>query len=152
MAHPYSLPAEVRPLLGNLAQQRTDAQINIAIQSADDQIDKRTGRMPPNEWENTEEDFGIVQKLSRYIAALEMSIGIQNFEDRDYMMKEIEGMFMTIEAHDPGGAASNDFVYSSTAMTYASSESGLIWSTRYKNLRKNPSPGDENSMSINPDT
>lgn len=150
MAHPYSTPAEVRPLLGNLGTQRTDSQITLAIESADDQIDRRTGRMPPNEWKNTEEDFAIIRKISRYIATLEMSVGIKDYEDRAYLQKEIDNMFMSIEAHDPGGSTSNDMVISSTDETYALNPQGIIWSIRYPDLKKSASG--ENNTTINPDT
>jgi len=60
-------------------------------------------------------------------------------------------MFMIIEQHDTGGALSNDLVISSEDETYALNPSGLIWSTRYKNLKKDSS-GSENDTTINPDT
>jgi hypothetical protein len=148
----YATPAEVRPLLGNLGQQRTDAQIQLAIDSAYDEINRKTNRQPPNDWKDTENDFGIVKKICRFKAALEMAVGIKDFEDREWMQKEIEEMFTIIEEHDPGGVTSNDLVGSSADETYALNEVGIIWSTRYKNLRKNPSSGGENSTTINPDT
>lgn len=146
----YAIPSEVRPLLGNIGGQRTDPQIQLAIDSATDEINRRTNRQPPNDWKITENDFDIVKKICRFKAALEMAIGIKDFEDREWMQKEIEEMFLIIEQHDPGGAGSNDIVGSSGDETYALNEQGLIWSTRYKNLKKNS--GTENDTTINPNT
>ena len=146
----YATPAEVRPLLGNIGTQRTDAQITLAIDSAYDEINRRTNRQPPNDWKDTENDFGIVKKICRFKAALEMAIGIKDFEDREWMQKEIEEMFTIIEEHDPGGAGSNDIVGSSPDETYALNPAGIIWSTRYPNLKKG-STG-ENDTTINPAT
>ena len=83
-------------------------------------------------------------------AALEMSIGIKDFEDREWMQKEIDEMFEILEGHDTGGALSNDIVISSDDETYALNPQGVIWSTRYPNLKKG-SKG-ENDTTINPDT
>ena len=147
----YAIPSEVRPLLGNIGAQRTDAQIQLAIDSAYDEINRKTNRAPPNDWKDTEADFSIIKKITRYKAALEMSIGIKDFEDRDAMQKEIDEMFSIIEEHDPGGASSNDIVISSEDETYALNPAGLIWSTRYPNLKKSSTSG-ENNTTINPDT
>jgi hypothetical protein len=147
----YATPDEVRPLLGNLGSQRTDPQIQTAIDSAYDEINRKTNRIPPNDWKDTEADFGIIKKIARYKAALEMSIGIKDFEDREAMQKEVDEMFMIIESNDPGGVLSNDMVISSDDETYALNPSGLIWSTRYKNLRKSSS-GSEGDTTINTDT
>lgn len=147
----YATPAEVRPLLGNLGAQRTDAQIQLAVDSAYDEINRKTNRIPPNDWKDTEADFSIIKKIARYKAALEMSIGIKDFEDREAMQKEVDEMFMIIEQNDPGGTLSNDMVISSDDETYALNPSGIIWSTRYKNLRKGAS-GLEGSTTINTDT
>jgi hypothetical protein len=146
----YATPDEVRPLLGNIGQQRTNAQIQLAIDSAYDEINRRTGRNPPDDWKDTENDFGIVKKIARFKAALEMAVGIKDYEDRDWMQKEIEEMFLIIEQHDPGGVSSNDVVGSSADSTYALNPQGIIWSTRYPNLKK--SSGTENDTTINPDT
>lgn len=144
----YATPAEVRPLLGNLGQQRTDAQITLAIDSAYDEINRKTNRQPPNDWKDTENDFGIVKKICRFKAALEMAIGIKDFEDREWMQKEIDEMFMIIEQHDAGGELSNDMVISSDDETYALNPNGIIWSQRYKNLKKGSSGGTEGSTTI----
>lgn len=146
----YATPSEVRPLLGNIGSQRLDSQIQLAIDSAYDEINKKTSRIPPNDWKDTDADFSIIKKLTRMKAALEMSIGIKDFEDREWMQKEIEEMFMMLEEHDIGGAQSNDFVMSSEDETYSLNPTGLIWSQRYKNLRKQST--DENNTTINPDT
>lgn len=147
----YAIPSEVRPLLGNIGAQRTDPQIELAIDSAYDEINRKTNRTPPNDWKDTEPEFSIIKKLTRYKAALEMSIGIKDFEDRDAMQKEIDEMFKIIEEHDPGGVSSNDMVISSEDETYALNPAGLIWSTRYPNLKKSSTSG-ENNTTINPDT
>jgi hypothetical protein len=147
----YATPDEVRPLLGNLGSQRTDTQIQLAIDSAYDEINRKTSRLPPSDWKDTDADFSIIKKLTRMKAALEMSIGIKDFEDREWMQKEINEMFMLLEEHDTGGALSNDMVISSEDETYALNETGIIWSTRYKNLRKTSSTG-ENDTTINPNT
>lgn len=146
----YATPSEVRPLLGNIGSQRTDPQIQLAIDSAYDEINKKTSRIPPNDWKDTDADFSIIKKITRMKAALEMSIGIKDFEDREWMQKEIDEMFMMLEEHDVGGALSNDVVISSDDETYALNPQGIIWSTRYKNLKK--SSGIENDTTINPDT
>ena len=148
----YATADEVRPLLGNLGQQRTNAQIELAIAAAYDEINRKTSRIPPNDWKDTEPDFDIIKKICRFKAAYEMSIGIKDFEsDRKALQEEINEMFMIIEQHDTGGALSNDLVISSEDETYALNPSGLIWSTRYKNLKKDSS-GSENDTTINPDT
>jgi len=147
----YATPAEVRPLLGNLGSQRTDPQIQLAVDSAYDEINRKTNRIPPNDWKDTEPDFSIIKKIARYKAALEMSIGIKDFEDREAMQKEVDEMFMIIEQHDPGGVSSNDIVISSADETYALNPEGIIWSTRYPNLKKGSTSG-ENATTINPDT
>ena len=148
----YATPAEVRPLLGNIGGQRTDAQITLAIDSAFDEINRRTGRQPPNEWKDTENDFGIVKKICRFKAALEMAVGIKDFDDREWMQKEIEEMFKIIEEGEgEAGAPSTDIVGSSPDTTYALNPEGIIWSVRYPNLKKRSSSG-ENDTTINPAT
>ena len=148
----YATPDEVRPLLGNIGGQRTNAQIEMAIDSAYDEINRRTGRQPPNEWKDTENDFGIVKKICRFKAALEMAVGIKDFEDREWMQKEIEEMFKIIEEGEgEGGAAtSTDYVGSSEDSTYALNPGGIIWSIRYPNLKKGAKG--ENDTTINPNT
>ena len=146
----YAIPSEVRPLLGNIGNQRTDAQIELAIDSAYDEINRRTNRQPPNDWKDTENDFGIIKKIARFKAALEMAIGIKDFEDREWMQKEIEEMFTIIEQHDPGGTSSNDIVGSSEDVTFALNPGGIIWSQRYPNLKKGAKG--ENDTTINPAT
>jgi hypothetical protein len=79
-----------------------------------------------------------------------MAVGIKDFQDREWMQKEIEEMFLIIENADPGGTGSTDFVGSSTDETYALNPGGLIWSTRYRNLKRDASG--ENDTTINPDT
>lgn len=146
----YAVPDDVRPLLGNIGNQRTNTQIELAIAGATDEINRKTNRIPPNDWKVTDEDFDLIKKIARYKAALEMSIGIKDFEDRALMQKEIDEMFMIIEQHDPGGATSNDMVISSEDTTFALNPQGIIWSTRYSGLKK--STGTENDTTINPDT
>jgi hypothetical protein len=146
----YATPAEVRPLLGNIGTQRTDAQITLAIDSAYDEINRRTGRQPPNDWKDTENDFGIVKKICRFKAALEMAVGIKDFDDREWMQKEIEEMFKIIEEGEgEAGSPSTDIVGSSSDTTYALNPQGIIWSVRYQNLKKGGSG--ENDTTINPD-
>lgn len=148
----YATPDEVRPLLGNIGGQRTNTQIQTAIDSAYDEINRKTGRQPPNDWKDTENDFGIVKKICRFKAALEMAVGIKDFEDREWMQKEIEEMFAIIEEGEGEGGAgtSTDIVGSSPDVTYALNPQGLIWSVRYQNLKKGGSG--ENDTTINPDT
>lgn len=146
----YAIPSEVRPLLGNIGNQRTDAQIELAIDSAYDEINRRTGRQPPNEWKDTENDFGIIKKITRFKAALEMAIGIKDFEDREWMQKEIEEMFKIIEEGEgESGTTSTDVVGSSPDETFALAPGGIIWSIRYPGLKKG-STGNENDTTINP--
>lgn len=132
----YATVDEVRMLLGNLGAQRATNDINRAIEAATDTINRRTNRIPPYNWRSTEEEFDLIKKLARYIAALEMSIGIAGFEEsRTEMQKEINEIFTIIEEHDPGGITSNDMVITSESATYPSNtEEGIIWSTRYKDL------------------
>jgi hypothetical protein len=146
----YATPAEVRPLLGNIGTQRTNEQITLAIDSAYDEINRRTGRQPPNDWKDTENDFGIVKKICRFKAALEMAVGIKDFDDREWMQKEIEEMFKIIEEGEgEAGSPSTDIVGSSSDTTYALNPQGIIWSVRYQNLKKGGSG--ENDTTINPD-
>lgn len=130
----YATPAEVRPLLGNLGNQRTDAQIQLSIDSATDEINRKTNRIPPNDWQTTDADFDVIKKLARYHAALEMSIGIKDFEDRDMINKEIRRLYeMLIEfSTDPD----TDFTESSAPETWSMSSTGIIWSVRYPKLKK----------------
>jgi hypothetical protein len=146
----YATPDEVRPLLGNLGQQRTDNQINLAIDAAYDQINTRTNRIPPDDWKDTDHNFGIIKKLTRYIAAKEMALGIKDYDTKPLDM-EIEALFKELLEYDTTSAATQDIVGSSTDVTYALNQGGLIWSTRFKNLRKGSS-GENDTSTINPDT
>jgi hypothetical protein len=147
----YATPEEVRPLLGNLGSQRTDAQINLAVDAAYDEINTKTNRIPPNDWKDTDHNFGIIKKLARFIAAKEMAIGIKDFDTKP-LDTEIEYLWNELMTYDTTSDATSDIVGSSPDVTYALNEGGLIWSTRYKNLRKSSSAGDENSTTINPNT
>jgi hypothetical protein len=145
----YAIPDEVRPLLGNLGAQRTNEQIELAIDAAYDEINTKTNRIPPNEWKDTDHNFGVIKKLTRYIAAREMAIGIKDFDTKPLDM-EIEMMFKDLLQFDTTSNATQDIVGSSEGATYALNERGVIWSVRYPNLRKN-SLG-ENDTTINPNT
>ena len=133
----YATVADIRPLLGNVEAGITDAQIQLAIDSATDEINSRTNRHPPDDWQTTDTNFDMIKKITRYLAAIEASIGIADYESsRESMRKELARMFDTLTEFDTDTAT--DFVESSEGTTYASNPLGVIWSTRYKNLRKNP--------------
>lgn len=146
---PYSTATEVKVLLGNLGGQRTDAQVNLAIESADDEINTKTNRVPPDDWKDTEHNYGIVKKLSRYIATREMAIGIKDF-DIAPLTTEIDRLFHDLMEYGTS-AATQDIVVSSEDETYALNPQGIIWSTRYNNLRKG-STSENDTNTINPDT
>ena len=147
----YATPDEVRPLLGNIGpSQRTDAQINLAIDAAYDEINTKTNRIPPNDWKDTDHNFGVVKKLTRYIAAKEMAIGIKDYDTKPLEM-EIEHLFNDLLTYDTTSDATQDIVGSSPDVTYALNEGGIIWSTRYPNLKKG-SRGENDTDTINPNT
>jgi hypothetical protein len=145
----YATPDEVRPLLGNLGAQKANEPIELAIDAAFDEINTKTNRIPPNEWKDTDHNFGIIKKLTRYIAAKEVAIGIKDFDTKPFDL-EIEHLFNDLLTYDTTSDATQDIVGSSEDVTFALNEGGLIWSTRYPNLRKRS--GSENSTTINPDT
>ena len=62
----YATPDEVRPLLGNIGSQRTDVQIQLAIDSAYDEINRKTSRIPPTDWKDTDADFSYYQEVNPY--------------------------------------------------------------------------------------
>ncbi len=135
---PYAIPTEVRPLLGNITAGITDAQINLAIDAATDRINTATNRQPPNDWQDTEANWDLIKQLARLHAALEVSIGIGSYdESRKAITRQIEGIYKALE-FDPATDITTDFVDSSVSQTYAASPTGIIWSTRYPNLRKSP--------------
>lgn len=145
---PYSTPAEVKVLLGNLGGQRTDAQVNLAIAAADDEINTKTNRIPPDDWKDTEHNYDIIKKLSRYIATKEMAIGIKDF-DVAPLTTEIDRLFHDLMEYGTT-SPTQDIVVSSEDETYALNPQGIIWSTRYTNLKK--ASAGENDTTINPDT
>lgn len=145
----YAIPDEVRPLLGNIGPtQRTDDQINLAIDAAYDEINTKTNRIPPNDWKDTDHNFGVIKKLARYIAAKEMAVGIKDF-DTAALQTEIDRLW-EILTYDTTSSATQNIVISSEPETYATSAAGIIWSTRYKGLHKVSSG--ENDTTINPAT
>jgi hypothetical protein len=147
----YATPAEVRPLLGNIGGQRTDPQIQLAIDAATDEINRKTNRLPPNDWQTSEAAYDLVKKLARYIAAVEMSIGIKDFEnDRKTLQEEIIRMFELLVEYDVDAAATTDFVEGGSYESWPLSETGKIWSVRYRNLRKMPT-GDNSQYATNED-
>jgi hypothetical protein len=138
----YTTPADVRPLLGNIEAGITDAQLTLAIASATDEINARTNKRPPNDWQTSDADFDLIKKIARYLAAIEATLGVADYEEtRESMRKEVARMFETVTSFDVG--AETDFVESSASTTYASNPVGVIWSTRYKNLRKEPTGDNE---------
>ena len=144
MVFNYATPADVRPLLGNLASQRTDPQIQSAIDSAEKEINRVTNHAPPNTpWTSADPDWEIVKKLARHIAAKEMAIGIKDF-DVSTIETEIERLYGLILKH----GSSDDLIVISEPATYAASRTGLIWSLWYPNLRKDPSALDEGSINF----
>jgi hypothetical protein len=145
----YATPDEVRPLLGNLGSQRTNEQIELAVDAAYDEINTKTNRIPPDDWKDTDHNFGVVKKLARYIAAREMAVGIKDFDVKPLDI-EIEHLFKDLLEYDTTASSTQDIVGSSPDVTYALAEGGIIWSTRYKNLRKGTSS--ENDTTINPNT
>jgi hypothetical protein len=143
----YATPSEIRPLLGNIAGDRNDPEIILASQSAYAEINRRTNRIPPNDWKDTEPDFSTIKKIARLTAVTELAIGIKDFDTKE-IDEEIEELYKLIETHRAEGSTS-DLVVTSSSETYAASEQGLIWSTRYRNLRKNPrGQGLENSVVV----
>jgi hypothetical protein len=144
----YATPADVRPLLGNIEAGITDDQLNLAIASATDEINARTNRQPPNDWQTTDANFDLVKKIARYLTAIESSLGVADYEEtREAMRKELARMFEVLLEF--GTDTETDFVESSEGVTYAGNPVGLIWSARYKNLRKNPVADNEQYSFIN---
>jgi hypothetical protein len=136
----YATPDEVRPLLGNLGDQRTDTQIALAVDAAYDEINTKTNRIPPSDWKDTDHNFGVVKKLTRLIAVREMAIGIKDFDTEDVEKQIAQQWEILLSGASSSG--SQDLIVVSEPTTYANSPTGLIWSTRYKNLRKGSSTGE----------
>jgi len=132
----YATPEEVRPLVGNISEGIDDAQIQLAIDSATDEVNSKTNRQPPNDWQTTDPNYDYVKKITRYLAAIEISIPISDFaESREAMRREIARMFETITTFDVD--TSTDYSETSDSMTWPmNSENGIIWSSRFPNLRK----------------
>lgn len=138
----YATVADIRPLLGNVEAGISDAQIQLAIDSATDEVNARTNRQPPSDWQTADANFDLIKKVTRYLSAIEASIGIADYESsRESMRKELARMWETLTEFDTD--AVTDFVESSESTTYASNPAGVIWSTRYKNLRKTPTGDNE---------
>lgn len=131
----YATTADVRPLLGNLRTQLTDAQIQLAIDSASAEVNLKTARIPNQNADTTDPDLQILKRATRYLAAEEVLGGIEDMRDdrRDYnnrarqLLEELVTLDITGE---------DDIVTSSEYVTFPAKEDlGLIYSSKLKNLQ-----------------
>lgn len=130
----YAVVADVRPLLGNLRTQISDAQIQLAIDSASAEVNLKTARATNVNADDTDADLPLLKKATRLIAAAEAIGGIEDMRDdkRDYEFKARQ-ILEDLVALDITGE--DDIVTSSEYVTFpANEETGLIYSSKVKGL------------------
>lgn len=136
----YATVDDVKPLIGNLANQRTTLAIDNAIEGASQEVNLSLGREADVNLDSTSNVFGICKKITRYLAAAELLGGIQSQETtmQSYMdtAQKLLNKLVQDEQEEDIGAS---YVESSAYTTWPGDPiNGEIYSSTYQNLRKGP--------------
>lgn len=135
----YATRADVDPMIGNLATQRSDAAVNNAIAGASAYVNMWLGRAANVNVDDAEPLLEVIRSVTRLLAAAELIGNVQNqLEVRQSYLTEARSKLESMQKFETGGEASTDYVKSSSSATWPANPAGVIYSTRYKNLRKTP--------------
>lgn len=130
----YATIADIRPFLGNLRNQLTDAQIQLAINSASAEVNLKTARATNVNADELDPDLDLLKKATRLLAASEVLSGIEDMRDdrRDNEFKARQ-ILEELVALDITGE--DDLVTSSEYVTFPANETnGIIYSSKMKGL------------------
>lgn len=153
MAHPYSLPADVRNLSNNpRTVDVSDSQIVVEIESADDYIDSRLQRIG-NPFTGSEEEYQMVQKWSRRLGAANVIERYNTYNNIEMSWKKAQFFRDVTEAeiivylkNNTSTTASMDSNVNISASDYETTEAAIdaqqatipvYRSTRYSQMQTN---------------
>ena len=135
----YAVADDVKPLIGNLAGQRTTLAIDNAISGATEEVNITLGRDGNDNLDVSSPLFGLCQKATRYLAASELLGGVQSQETTmTFYQDTAEKLLQKITQDAQGEDIAPQFVESSQTVTWPANPSGIIYSNNYIGLRKGP--------------
>lgn len=134
----YATKEDLQPLIGNLANQRSDLAYDNAIAGASGEVNVILGRASNDNVDSTHPQYELIRNIVRKFAAAELIGNVTGqLEVRQSFLAEAKTLIDILQKFDLG-AVGNDFVSSSQYVTWPANPAGVIYSTNYKNLRKSP--------------